>query len=933
MKCLRRVTACLLAMLLITVGLPPAGQPAFAVSENREAVTLGRGGGLYEYLIIHADKPDAVSPIILDARELDDDCYVEWDFIVETAGMYELDFTYYALPGLGRDLEFSFLLNGETPYLEAGMAILKRSWRDVLPDGEFPQDSRGNDLIPRQEEVYRRSRARLTEVSGFINRPHVIWLPAGEHTLRLQSVRGAFKINELILSPPVVLPSYAEVEAEYIRRGYTNADKKIMEMVPARTPVLKSDQSILPVSDRSSPATVPYHVSLIRRNTIGQHTWANAGMWIMYEFTAPQTGLYTLCLKYRQNLQPGRPSYRSIYINGAIPFKEFEHIAFAYDTNWNNFISPYRLYFEEGETVEVKIEVTLGDASYVFVDIDNLNYRINNLYREIIMAIGGNPDPWRDYRLETQIPGLRDRLRDISDGIYAAIDEITALSGGVVTETESVRRAAQQLANFAARPDTIATRLPTLRENIAAVSHWLLDAIRQPLELNYLLLMSPEADPPKPRATFWQSVRHFFLSFWASFFEDYDSIGEQVEGAIDVWVSMGRDQTQIIKDLTEAYFTPETGIRVNFSLVQGGLIEATLAGVAPDVSIGAMRAQPVNLACRGALYDLSRFPDFEEVAARFPQTAMVPYEYLGGTYALPMTQLFFMMFYRTDIFEELGLEPPNTWEEFDETLKVILRHNMRVGLPYTPITLADAFHNGMGMKDLYSVLLLQNGGSFYTDDLRQSALDSPQALDAFITWCEYYTKYESLLDFNFNTRFRSGEMPLGISGFTSYVVFSFAAPEIRGLWEMAPIPGTMRDGASDRTLGANGQASMILAGTKDPEACWEFLKWWMEEETQFLFGQSLENIMGVGGRFPTANLAAFDRLNWTRQELELITYQRSYVREIPEVPGGYFVSQSIDNAFRSVLYSYRNPRERFEWENRNINIELERKWDEFLRRR
>ena len=52
------------------------------------------------------------------------------------------------------------------------------------------------------------------------------------------------------------------------------------------------------------------------------------------------------------------------------------------------------------------------------------------------------------------------------------------------------------------------------------------------------------------------------------------------------------------------------------------------------------------------------------------------------------------------------------------------------------------------------------------------------------------------------------------------------------------------------------------------------------------------------------------------------------MQELPEIPGSYYVSRSIDNAFRAVLYDQKNPREIWEKENRNINREIQRKRNE-----
>jgi ABC-type glycerol-3-phosphate transport system substrate-binding protein len=289
-----------------------------------------------------------------------------------------------------------------------------------------------------------------------------------------------------------------------------------------------------------------------------------------------------------------------------------------------------------------------------------------------------------------------------------------------------------------------------------------------------------------------------------------------------------------------------------------------------------------------------------------------------------------MLFYRTDIFADLGLTPPETWDGFMDTIKTVLRHNMLVGLPYSTITAQGAVDMGLGAKDLFPLLLQQKGGSFYTEDLTQTALDTPEALDAFVEWCDFYTKYECPFEYNFNSRFRSGEMPMGIATFEAYLQFQLAAPEIRGLWAMAPVPGVVReDGTIDRSVASSGSSTAILSGADNPDACWEFVDWWTSNEIQYLFGQACENVMGVGGRYSAANLDAFSRLGWSMEELDMITYQRSFLKEIPEVPGGYYISRSIDNALLSVYNAFENPREALEWENRNINIELERKRIEF----
>lgn len=190
--------------------------------------------------------------------------------------------------------------------------------------------------------------------------------------------------------------------------------------------------------------------------------------------------------------------------------------------------------------------------------------------------------------------------------------------------------------------DSIPSRISNFRDNLSGLSSWLAYRRDQPLEIDYILVASPEAKLPSPTASMASKFINSLKAFIYSFIEDYTNIGEVYEGqkVIKVWVGGGRDQAQIIRDLINDSFTPQTGIKVNVSLVQAGLIEAILAGKGPDVVLTVSRGQPVNLAARGALVDLSKFKDFDQVKKRFAPTALVPYTYNGGVYGLPVTQDF-----------------------------------------------------------------------------------------------------------------------------------------------------------------------------------------------------------------------------------------------------------------------------------------------------
>ena len=693
-----------------------------------------------------------------------------------------------------------------------------------------------------------------------------------------------------------------------------------MKIYQAEKTLEKSDVVLYPTYDRTSPATIPYDPVRIRRNTIGKGNWSEPGMWISYLIDdIPSDGLYYITFKFRQADAIGVTTFRNVYVNGSIPSKAYENVSFPYGVDWNQKTvvdengEPCPVYLTAGEN-ELLMEVSLGPYVEAMRMVDDSIYELNRLYTQMVMITGTTPDSYRDYELDKEIPGLLDAFREQADALYAAAALFESLGGEEKSQSEDILGMARRLESLIRDPRSIQKRLSSYREGISALSSWLYDRTSQPLEMDYLIVHSAGQELPSPRASFWQQVSHFFKTFFASFLEDYNTVGGSgSEEGITVWANIGRDQIQVIKNLVVDQFTPQTGIDVTLSVVQTGFIEATLAGRGPDVAIGMARGQPVNLACRNALLSFDSYGGFEDMKKRFSDTALVPYQYNGKTYGIPCTQTFFMLFYRKDILSEMGIAIPQTWTDIMETVPKLQRSHMTIGLPYAVISAATAVDNGLGAKDLFATLLLQNGGTFYNEDHSATALDSEASMSAFKTWSDFYTKYGFDLVYDFYTRFSTGEMPIGIASYEMFNTLSVAAQEIRGLWGMAPVPGTIReDGTVDTSEAGAGSAAVIFKKAASPDNCYRFVDWWTSDKTQTDFCTAVENQLGPGGRYATANLAAFSSQPWSPEELEMLTTQRENVIELPEIPGSYYVSRSIDNAFRAVLYDKKNPRETFE---------------------
>jgi ABC-type glycerol-3-phosphate transport system substrate-binding protein len=492
------------------------------------------------------------------------------------------------------------------------------------------------------------------------------------------------------------------------------------------------------------------------------------------------------------------------------------------------------------------------------------------------------------------------------------------------------------LEDFIEKPREIHRNLLAYNSNISSLGTLVLLLSAQPLELDYFLVHGSEADFPANRAgtleRWWFGLR----SFLATFVTDYSALGQtddfDTTETVEVWLSIGRDQANVLRKLIDESFTPNTGIKIDLKLVNGAvLLPATLSNVGPDVAMGLGNSIPVNYAMRSAVYDISQFDDFDEITERFQDSAMVPFAYEGGYYALPEQQIFLMMFYRTDIFEELGLTVPDTWDDVIRLIPDLQKHNLEFYLP-VPITQGAVMN--LPPNPVFATMFYQNDGEFYINGNTESGFNEGKGPEVFERWTQFYTDYSFPVQADFVNRFRSGQMPIGINYYNVYNVLSVFAPEIRGKWDFVHVPGTVYEDefgqeAIRRETVSTGTAVMIMQDAKNKEAAWEYLKWWTSTTTQVQFGREMEGILGAAARYPTANVDALAQLPWTVEEFRKLEAQWEWVKGIPEVPGGYMTGRHLDNAFRLVYNETTNPRETIYDYVQVINDEIAKKRREF----
>ena len=858
---------------------------------------------------------------------------VSYEVEIPQDGRYNLKMSYYALPGTTNDIEFSLLIDGESPYGTAQRITLDKVW---VNDGDIGEDAKGNDMRPGQIEYPTWQMDKpLADVDGLYNEPLQFYMTAGKHVLTLDSDKAQFVIGDIKVYNYEEPKEYSAPSSSEI--GQSSGQKIVLE---GETASFKSSRTLYPTSDKTSymtSSTKDYSPTKTRYNTIGGGgNWNQSTQAVTWEVNVSQAGYYKIGIFSRQDQMRGMYSNRRLYINGVVPNKESEQVKFFYDTDWN-VVSPScdgdpMYYFFEAGANTITLEAVPGEIGEIMGELDDVVFDINSYYRQIRQITGPSPDEYNNYMIDVAIPTIIDDFKNNAALLREEKEKIEKLSGSGGTEAETLEKMAIILDKCVKKPDIIPEMMGQIKDNVTAVSTFINTYRMQPLEVDKIELCSDNVDFSDCEQTFFGTVGHGFQSFIGSFFEDYNSLSnDEDSSAQECWVTLGRDNAVVIKELIDSDYNANSDNKINLKLVQGGITEATFSGKGPDMALFLGGDYPIQLAVRDTLVDLTEFSDYEEVTKRFAPDIMTLYTYDGGVYGLPCTQNFPMLFYRSDILEQYDIDPDTdlaTWDSIINCLPTLQRNYLEVGLrlPATAtagVTMVSAVtENG----STFAMMLLQQGLNYYNEDQTKTTFSEQPAIEAFDTWTKFYTTYSFQQQYDAFTRFRQGDMPVLVNDYSFYNQLTAAAPEIKGCWSFRAVPGTKdENGNINHTANSESTGCVIFNKAPDKEAAWDFIKWFTSTETQTKYGNNIESVLGPMGRYSTANQEALRGLSWTTKEADLLLDQMNTQVEIPIIPASYGVTRNVMNAFRKVVNENENARDTLFWYNKDINDEITRK--------
>lgn len=864
---------------------------------------------------------------------------ITWNFEVEEAGFYNLRVTYRPLPGTGSQINRMIYLDGEICYNGLRQVVFNRMFTDEA--AEIAVKGK-NEVRPGAAEVFEERSVYVEDAQRRGTQAYKLYLEKGSHSLTFESTKEKMQILSLRFESEKTLRPYAEVaegwKGQYQTYGGEAVYCQAERVMDATEKITRSAASITMKNNASDSELMPYHPYNIIYNTIGGDNWKYSGETIEWQIRVPEEGLYHLAFKGRQSSNRGVTSYRRLEINGEVPFWEAEALPFSYSTKMKNYIlgeesvdGGYWFYFKEGVNT-VSLEVVLGDFGETYTQISESVTALNDIYRKIVQITGTVPDQYIDYEIVEKLPEFVEVAENEAARLRRVLNDVIAITGEKGENANLIEKMAIQLENLLKEPERVALggELGNLKSNITSLATWLIQIAEMPLELDAFALYSDE-DTLKPEtASFIKGLYYNTIRFFATFFVDDTEVSTDEEignKALKVWLATGRDQAQVIRSLIDERFTPVYEIGVELELVPlDVLVPATLAGTGPEVVLSVDQTKMMDFAMRNALVDLSSLEGFEEVAQVYFPSALEGVTYQDQIFGLPETQSFSMMFYRTDIFESLGLQPPKTWDEYRAIMPVLQMNNYDAHIP------------GAGsVQSILTSMLVQKGGDLYLGEGKSygiaSGLSEPVAMETFKELTDFFTAYKLPVSVDFANRFRTGEVPIGIADYTEYNRFELLAPEIKNLWSFAPVPGVQKeDGTIDNTVVCSTSQCIMLTSAQEREKeneAWAFMKWWVSTEIQLDYANSIEAILGSSARYATANKEVLARLPWATKDLEKILEQFEHTRGIPPVPGHYMTSRMLEYTFDSVVTSGTNPRETLYLNIKDIDAELTKKRKEF----
>jgi multiple sugar transport system substrate-binding protein len=191
-------------------------------------------------------------------------------------------------------------------------------------------------------------------------------------------------------------------------------------------------------------------------------------------------------------------------------------------------------------------------------------------------------------------------------------------------------------------------------------------------------------------------------------------------------------------------------------------------------------------------------------------------------YGLPLTVDARALFYNRALLEAAGVEPPTTWEELREAAVALTQRAADGTLEVSGFTVADV--------GLFNMYLQQAGGSMLNEDNTATNFNNELGLSVLNFWGQLLNE-DRVYELGFEAGLGEGQDAF----VTGRVAMQYNGPWMLNFYKSY---GDELDfGVVPPPAGPNGDQGSVMGGfglaisatTEQPDAAWEFVKWWLAE--------------------------------------------------------------------------------------------------------
>ncbi len=295
-----------------------------------------------------------------------------------------------------------------------------------------------------------------------------------------------------------------------------------------------------------------------------------------------------------------------------------------------------------------------------------------------------------------------------------------------------------------------------------------------------------------------------------------------------------------LEDLVDQWNAENPDVQVDFHRMTGDdgqKVEAAVdAGSGPDLVQLSTHGLP-DYVIQGRVVDITEW--VAEDAANYTPASWASVSFDGAVYGIPQGIGPAGLMYRTDIFEQYGLDVPGTWEEYLETARALHAANpdvyianmspSEIGQWAQEIQQAESSWYGID-GDAWK-LGVNDAGSQLVAERWQTLLD-----EGLVTTQQMWTpEYWALVN----------EGKIATISYAAWFpsILAENAAQTSGLWRVAPLP---TNAGSTNSGDSGGAAVVVLKNTVNAEASAEFASWLNGSDA------TQDALITVGGLFPSS---------------------------------------------------------------------------------